>query len=188
MVFRLNNTFADPDTGAGVQRGFPAPGAGAQTTGPATPLPGRTATQRSPVYPTKGRRTWFRPSSPDGGQRGFPDPLGPAQARPAGSMDNRDYVQSGLPVEVWTPYYSRGTAAWVPNYGKVLTNPIGAGIEAKYRPQASYGGAAQYENGALWWTSQSIPTSVNLQGLTDPQELADILGMVYVQGVVRTTG
>lgn len=186
MVFRLSNSNPTPAAGAGSQRGFPSPGAGAQTTGQGSPrLPD---TPWRPRRPTQGRRTWLRPATATGGAQGFPAPLGAAQGRPAGSMDNRDYVQSGLPVEVWTPEYSRGTAAWVPNYGKVLTNPIGAGIMANYRTQASYGGAAQYENGALWWTSQAIPTSVNLQGLTDPQVLSDILGSIYIQGVVRTTG
>jgi len=91
-----------------------------------------------------------------------------------------------MPVE--TPYYDRGAAAVVQNYGKVLENPIGAGIVALSRPQASYGGAAQYDYGALWWTSQAIPTSINLQGLTDPEALNEILGSVAVQAVVRTTG
>lgn len=97
-------------------------------------------------------------------------------------------LQYGLPIMVYTPYYDRGAAAYVPNYGKVLFNPIGAGIVAQYRPQASYGKAAQYANGALWWSSQAIPTTVNLQGLTDPRTLAAMLGPIKIQGVVRTTG
>jgi hypothetical protein len=94
----------------------------------------------------------------------------------------------GQNVEVYTPYFSRGAAAYVQNYGKVLTNPIGAGVVARYRPQASYGGAAQYRNGAIYWTSQAIPTSVNLQGLTRPQDLAAVLGPINVQAALRTTG
>jgi hypothetical protein len=86
-----------------------------------------------------------------------------------------------------TPYYSRGAPAYVPNFGYVLTNPIGAGVVARYRTQASYGPAAQYANGAIWWTSQVVPTSINLQGLTNPDELAQLLDSVTVQAVVRTT-
>lgn len=186
MVFRLSNTYQNPTEGANAQRGFPAPGSGAQTTG--SGKPGAVPTARDPSRPTQGRRSWFRPASPRGGQQGYPAPLNAAQHRPDGTMDNYDYTQSGLPVEVWTPYFSRGTAAWVPNYGKVLTNPIGGGVQALHRPQASYGGAAQYENGALWWTSQAIPTTINLQGLTNPSVLGDQLGDVLVQAVVRTTG
>lgn len=94
----------------------------------------------------------------------------------------------GDAIYVYTPPYSRGAAAYAPNFGKVLVNPIGAGIDASYRPQASYGYAAQYHNGALWWTSQDIPTSINIQGLTDPEALAEIVGMENVIAMVKTTG
>jgi len=83
---------------------------------------------------------------------------------------------------------SYGAGGVAPQYGKVLTNPIGAGVVALHRPQASYGSAAQYVNGAIWWTSQAIPTTVNLQGLTRPQDLAAVLGPLYVQAAIRTTG
>ena len=186
MVFQLARTYADPGPGPGSQRGYPAPGAGAQTTGPWSPEPH--PIPREPVRPTKGRRSWFRPSDPDGGQRGTPPSLNAAQRRPAGSMDANPPPFPAEPIYVYTPYFSRGTAAYVPNLGKVLTNPIGAGVVALHRPQASYGGAAQYENGALWWTSQAIPTTIAPQSLTDPDQLAAILGSLQVQAVVRTTG
>ncbi len=186
MVFKLSLSSATPNTGSNVQRGFPAPGAGSQTTGAYTPPPASVSAY-APLRPTKGRRSWFRPSSPQGGQRGFPAPLNVAQSRPVGSMPNVPDA-SGLPEFVETPYFSRGTAAFVPNYGKVLTNPIGAGVVAMHRPQASYGPAATYADGAIWWTSQAVPTTVNLQGLTDPAALAALLGPIKVQGVVRTTG
>jgi hypothetical protein len=108
-------------------------------------------------------------------------------AYPAGLMNNHP-IQRGSPVPVTTPYYDRGAAATVQNFGKLLYDPIGAGIPVPYRTQASYGPAAQYANSALWWTSQVIPTTINLQGLTDPQALNEILGSVLVQAVVRTTG
>lgn len=183
MVFQLARTFKKPAQGANVARGFPAPGAGAQTSGDFTPAPRDTgwASDR----PTKGTRSFWDVLRPSGGQQGYPDPLGPGQRRPAGSMPNVPLV-SGLPIPVTTPYFSRGAAATVQNYGKVLTNPIGAGVVAQHRPQASYGPAAQYVNGAIWWTSQGIPTSVNLQGLTDPAVLAAMLGSVNVQAVIRT--
>lgn len=187
MVFKLSNTFTQPTAPANAQRGFPAPGAGAQTTDPNVRSPDMTATPWVPNRPTKGVRTWFKPSSAQSEQRGFPAPQNAAQRRPAGSMPNVPPL-SGMPTAVWTPYYDRGSAAWVQNFGKVLVNPIGAGIVALNRPQASYGMSSQYENGALWWTSQVIPTSINPQGLSDPQELAALLGSLNVQAVVRTTG
>lgn len=102
-------------------------------------------------------------------------------------MPNAPPIFGGV-YQHYTPYYDRGAAAFVPNFGYVLYNPIGAGIPALHRPQASYGPAAQYADGAIWWATQVIPTSVNLQGLTDPEELAAILSPLQIQGVVRTTG
>lgn len=183
MVFQLARTYQDPAAGSGPQRGFPAPGDGAQTSGPA-PL-AQDHVFWEPERPTKGTRSWFKPAA--GGQQGFPTVGELAQGRAPGSRPNVPPVY-GLNMPVYTPYFSRGAAAYVQNYGKVLTNPIGAGVVAQYRPQASYGPAAQYENGALWWTSQVIPTSINPQGLTSPDELAALLDGLQVQAVVRTTG
>lgn len=192
MVFRLANTFASPSTGSGTQRGFPAPGSGAQSTGPS---PGARAVTREaetgPVRPTKGRRSWFAPSEPQDAQRGFPGPLAGGQRRSKGSTvpEPRYTGDNGSGVSyVAGPVYSAGANQYVPQTGTVLSNPIGAGIVATHRPQASYGSAGQYYDGAIWWTSQDIPTSINPAGLVDPQELSAILGDVYVQAVVRTTG
>jgi hypothetical protein len=190
-MFRLSNTWAQPSSGG--QSGFPAPGAGAQTTGgPFVPKhPG--AVEWTPERPTKGRRTFFRqakrgsPNEGVSGQQGFPSVENDAQRRPPGSMPNVPPVYGGN-IQVWTPYYSRGADAYVQNYGKLLTNPIGAGVVALQTPQASYGGAAQYFDGQLFWTSQVIPTNIPLQGLTDPEELAAILDGIDIQAVVRTTG
>lgn len=184
-MFKLARTFNDPSSGPNAQRGYPAPGAGEQTVGDWSP-PQPQASWES-ARPTKGARSWFRPGGATGGQQGFAPPEDGGQRRPPSSMPNRP-PQYGGNIEVWTPYFSRGAAAYVQNYGKVLTNPIGAGVVAMHRPQASYGPAAQYANGAIWWTSQAIPTSVNLQGLTDPAALAAYLGPINVQAVIRTTG
>lgn len=183
MVFQLSRTFGKPAHGGNANRGFPAPGAGAQTSGDFTPAPWDVAWQSD--QPTQGRRSFFGAARPRGEQRGFPEPFNAGQRRPDGSMPNVP-AYSGLPTPVTTPYFSRGAAATVQNYGKVLTNPIGAGVVAQHRPQASYGSAAQYVNGAIWWTSQAIPTTVNLQGLTSPADLAAVLGPVYVQAAIRT--
>lgn len=184
-MFAVSRTFKKPTQGGNANRGFPAPGAGAQTTGDFTPAP-RDAVW-IPERPTKGRRTFWDALRPSGGQQGYPDPMGPGQERPAGSMPN-SVPYSGLPSFGPVMRQSYGTAGLAPQYGKVLTNPIGAGVVAMHRPQASYGVAAQYVNGAIWWASQTIPTSVNLQGLTDPAQLAAVLGPINVKAAIRTTG
>jgi len=183
MVFKLALTYQDASAPANAQRGFPAPGTGAQTSGP--PSQARQPfIDPSPVRPTKGLLSWLFPSSPSGEQRGMAPAASPAQMRPAGSMPNEPPIYGGS-IEVYTPYYSRGADAYVQNYGKVLTNPIGAGIVALQRPQASYGQASEYHNGAIWWTNQTIPTSVGMQGLTSPEVMEALLGMVNVQAAVR---
>lgn len=177
-MFKVSRTFNKPTQGGNAQRGYPAPGAGAQTTGVYTPPPADM--DMGSERPTKGRRSFFDVL----GQRGFAAPQNAAQRRPAGSMPNIPAV-SGLPSWAPTARQSYGAEGVAPQYGKVLTNPIGAGVVALHRPQASYGGAAAYYNGIIWWTSQSIPTSVNLQGLTDPAVLAAVLGPINVQAAVR---
>jgi hypothetical protein len=140
-----------------------------------------------PVRPIAGDNTWPNTEVDGGQQRGFPSPLSFLQRRPKGSMPNKPPVFGGVDYN-WTPDYDRGAAAYVPITGYVLTNPIGAGVYTPYRPQASYGPAGQYADGAIWWTSQVIPTSVNLNGLTNPDELAQLLDSIEIQAVVRTTG
>jgi len=185
MVFRVADTFKNPASGANAQRGFPAPGSGAQISG--DPITGSSYVPQVPTRPIKGRRSWFDIYTGSNPQRGFPSPENEDQKRPKGLMNNIPAV-GGLPLEVYTPYYSRGAAAFVENYGKTLVNPIGNGVQVNHRPQASYGGAGQYFNGAIWWTNQVIPTSIPMQGLNSPDELAAILSGLEVQGVVRTTG
>lgn len=182
MVFMVSRTFDDP---ASSQAGFPSPGDGAQTTGDGSPLPTNSIWEA--LRPIKGMLSWLYPSGPVEAARGFPAPENGGQRRPDGSMPNEAPIFGGVYMHE-TPYYDRGAAAFVPNFGKVLTNPIGAGVVALQRPQASYGPAAQYANGAIWWTSQVIPTSINLQGLTSPEEIAGLLNSLTVQAVVRTTG
>ena len=183
MVFKLARTYDDPSQGSNAQRGFPAPGAGAQRTG-SDPLTMNAATAPTPVRQAKGRRSFWKPAAPSNAQRGMPEAENPDQARPAGSMPNIP-ATGGLPLEVYTPYFSRGAGAYVENYGKVLVNPIGAGVQVLDRPQASYGPSSEYYNGVIWWTSQAIPTSIPMSSLTSPEELAALLGAMNVQAAMR---
>lgn len=183
-LFKPRRTFNDP---AASQSGFPSPGEGAQTTGDPTSL---SAPQRpidyAPQRPTKGLFSWAAPTAPESAQRGFPSPESAGQTRPPHTMDNVPPIFGGV-YQNWTPYYDRGAAAYVPNFGKVLTNPIGAGVVALNRPQAFYGPAGDYEDGAIWWTAQQVPTTVPLQGLTSPDELAQLLGPIDLQAAIRTS-
>lgn len=187
-MFRLNRTWAKPSNEEGANRGFPSPGAGAQRGG-ALPSPAVLALGSAPdaglgpERPTKGRVTWFDASGFHGSQAGQPAPGGPSQGQDGWVQSG--FTPDGRPHYVRGPDYSKGTARDVPNYGKVLTNPIGAGVVALFRPQASYGQAAQYYNGAIWWTPQAIPTSIPTQGLTSPAAMRELLGDLYVQAAVR---
>ncbi len=182
-MFEVARTFYDP---ADNQSGFAEPGAGAQTVGDQSyasfwyPV----TEQENPERPTKGIFSWLFPANPASEQRGFAEPQNALEHRPPGSMPNEPPIFGNV-YQNYTPYYSRGAAAYVPNFGYVLTNPIGAGVVALQRPQAFYGPAAEYQDGSIWWTSQAVPTAVHLQGLTNPHELAALLSQMEVQAVVR---
>lgn len=183
-MFRLARTFAAPASPANAVRGFPAPGAGDQTTGPAKKPHQQVA--RLPIFQAAGTRSWSRPDLPQSLSRGQPIPENAAQHRPPGALQTPPMFGGVSYLE--TPFYDRGAEAFTPNFGKVLANPIGAGVQVLNRTQASYGSAGQYQNGAIWWTSQEIPTSTNLTGLSDPEEIQALVGDINVYAVVRTTG
>lgn len=190
--FKPRNTFVNATSNAAVNAGQPSPGSGAQYLPTTSPPPQAFdfTGPREPQHPTRGRRTWLRASSPRGGQQGMAPPLDDLQMRPSTgpfAMDNVPPV-SGLPIPVTTPEYSRGAARTVQNYGKVLYNPIGAGIPVPDRPQASYGPSGQYIEGSIFWTSQVIPTSIPPTALTSPQELADLLDPLTVYAAARVNG
>lgn len=185
-MFKLALTYYGPTQGANAQRGFPAPGSYNQVVGdPVTRNP--PPVKETPVRPTKGIRSFLNSFLGANVQRGMPEPQNALEHRPVGSMPNHPIVQS-RPWTTTTPYYDRGAAAVVQNFGKVLTNPIGAGVVALHRPQASYGRSSEYHYGALWWTAQNIPTSVDFTSLVSAEDLSDALGPLNVQAAVRTSG
>ena len=184
-MFKLARTYNDPTQGGNAQRGFPAPGAGEQLTGDPSQPRNAPDVVPTPVRGTKGVRSWLNSFFGDGAQRGFPTPQNELEAYPYGSMNNH-VVVDGNPDLVWTPYYSRGAAAIVQNFGKVTVNPIGAGVVALDRPQASYGPAAEYHNGQIWWTPQNQPTSIPSQSLVSVEDLSAALGPVNVQAAIRS--
>jgi hypothetical protein len=181
-LFTIKRTFADPGQS---QSGMASPGAGAQRSGEPSYLADRDncPRQTEPERPTKGIFSWLF-GTPESRQRGFPAPENALQHRPPGSMTEVPPIFGGV-YQQYTEPYSRGAAAYAPNFGKVLENPIGAGIVVLHRPQSSYGGSAEYHNGVAFWTNQTIPTSIHLQGLTTPEEMEALLGTVDVQAAVR---
>lgn len=183
MVFQVNRTYYDPQDN---QSGFAEPGAGAQTTGDPSfvSLP-QPVIEETPERPTKGLFSWLFPDNNHGDQAGQPEPFNALQHRPPGDMNNTAPLQPAVLQQVYTPYFSRGADAYVPQTGKVLTNPIGAGVVALQRPQASYGPAGEYVDGAIWWHSQAVPTTVGLQGLISAEQLQDLVGDMNVQAMVR---
>lgn len=188
-LFTIKRSFANPGSGQGAQRGMAAPGAGAQRGGEASYLSdwqGESQDNLAPERPTKGILSWLF-GDPESKQRGFPSPENALQHRPPGSMPNRPRVFGGV-YQQYTEPYSRGAAAYAPNFGKVLENPIGAGIVAIHRPKASYGKPAEYVNGIAFWTSQTVPTSIHLQGLATPEEMEALLGNMNVEAAVRING
>lgn len=180
-MFRLSLSSSAPTTGANSQRGQPAPGSGSQTTGPAIRANNTPDIPYVPERPTKGLRSWFRPAANP--QQSMPSPEDASQRRPPGSLTDQEMFGGVAYTE--TPYYDRGAAAFVPNFGRVVANVIGAGIFAPDRPLASYGQAATYENGMIFWTSQVIPTSVQLSSLEEAEGLAAIVGQTNVEAMVR---
>lgn len=181
-MFKLARTFYDP---AESQSGFAEPGAGAQTVGDPTfasmPQP---AIDQTPERPTKGVFSWLFPASPRSMQAGQPEPENALQHRPPGSMPNTAPID-GITDFNWTPNYSRGADAFVPITGKVLYNPIGAGVVAMQRPQASYGPSGEYIDSQIFWKSQSVPTTVDLNGLLGPEQIEALVGSMNVQAMVR---
>lgn len=182
MVFQVSQTFYDPQDS---QSGFAEPGAGGQTTGdPSYTSLAQPPVEGEPERPTKGLFSWLMPWLNPGVQAGQPEPLNALQHRPPGSMPNEAPIYGEVGYN-WTPEYSRGAGAYVPITGKVLTNPIGAGVVAMQRPQASYGPSGEYVDHAIWWHSQAVPTTVDLNGLLSAEQVEALVGSMSVQAMVR---
>lgn len=181
-MFKPARTFYDPSQS---QSGFAEPGAGAQTTGePSYNAFVSPPIEATPERPTKGVFSWLFPASARSLMAGQPEPGNALQYRPPGSMPNVAPID-GIVDYIIGPEYSRGANRYVPQTGYVLSNPIGAGIVAMQRPQASYGPAGEYQDGAIFWTAQTVPTTVDLNGLLGPEQVAALVGNMNVQAMVR---
>lgn len=139
---------------------------------------GNTATRAGTVR----QRRW-QPAEGAAAQRGTPDAAYGARTpawqptRPDGSTRWSDGVAAAN--------LGLGAAALAPQFGHVPVNPIGAGLPATARPQASYGSAGRYVAGTVFWAAQTVPTSVPLGPLVSAQTLAALLGRMNVRAAVR---
>jgi hypothetical protein len=92
--------------------------------------------------------------------RGQPVPLAWWQMRsapgPAAPM------MQPVPFYLTSTPYSRGADAHAPQFGKVIYNPIGAGVVAPYRLPSIAGPGARYMFSAIWFDVQTIPTSMQI--------------------------
>ena len=180
-MFRVSNTYNNPSDVQNAQRGFPAPGAGAQTTGQWT---GKERPGPAPELQPVGADSWEGITSADA-QRG----MGPALDAVQFTTRNEQPIPQPFPVlyDTWWP--DRGAAGVAPDFGQVVTNPIGAGVQvsAPFDVHAR-GPAGQYFTDTIFWTSQVIPTSVHLDGLLTPEQVAALVDPLQVYGAVYTTG
>src|SRR5690348_9199441 len=102
-------------------------------------------------------------------QRGFPSPLNAQESRAAYGCYFRNVPPFGGRIMVQPRRNDMGAAGFVNNFGQVFVNPIGAGVVALNRPQASYGKAGEYINHTIFWSQQTIPTTIPLGPLVSPR-------------------
>lgn len=132
-------------------------------------------------------RAWFLPAvSAQQRQRGFPSPLNAEETRAANGAAFGNVPPFGGVVMAMPRRNDLGAAGFVPNFGRPLVNPIGAGVVALHRPQASYGSSGQYVDHTIFWATQTIPTTIPMGPLVSPQTMQALLGTINVQAAVRT--
>lgn len=132
----------------------------------------RNVRRRTPV------RFWF--GSHTSQQRGEPAPLGPADLRPP---ENFQFfgMPGGIPAYRYTRRYDRGAAAFSFNEGKILSNPIGAGIVPMYRQHVhpTYIGEVLPYGYGIYWRSQAIAAGQSgptLSNLLTPRDIYALMG------------
>ena len=124
-------------------------------------------------------RSWFKPAG-NPAQSGRPNPADAPRVPPWSRMQPNNVVRH---TPIMVPDF--GASAWTSIFGRLSTNPIGAGIVATARPQASYGPPGTYQNGIIIWHAQKTPTSVALNPLITQANLAAILGQINAAAAVR---
>lgn len=185
-LFNIVNTWKNVTSAANQQRGFPAPGTGAQQTNSARQPPPEHAWladipyEGSDTWPATGAYTYGNPTFPVDAQRGQPAAEAQNQQYPRGALNQP--MLDGRTLYRETREFSRGMQRYAPITPYVLAtaNP---GDIVPFRPSVvpRYP-LGQYINNTIFWTNQVIPTSVPLAGLQTEKSIDELLSTFQVYG------
>lgn len=184
-MFKIVNTFKNAASPQNQQRGFPAPGTGAQQTNDARKRP-----QETPWYaatPLQGTDAWDgtgyeygSPQFPVDAQRGQPVANSPGIRRPAGSVVS-------APMDGTTRYretrnFSRGMQRYAVDT-PILVQDANPGSIVPHKPRVvpNYP-LGQYINNTIFFANQVIPTTIPLAGLQTQKAVAALLSTFDVEG------
>lgn len=178
-MFKIVNTWKKAATPQNQQRGFPAPGTGAQQSGRARKKPGDVTWTTRTSY--RGRDTYLNPAYPVDAQRGSPAAEGALQAYLEGQLTSP--IPNGRTTYRVTREFSRGSQAFVASTGIVLSSP-NPGVTVTHKPRVvpNYP-LGQYINNTIFWANQVIPTTIKLQGLQTQEAIDAMLASFQVYGM-----
>lgn len=94
----------------------------------------------------------------------------------------------GFPVYITSRPFSRGADAHAPHFGKLAINPIGGGVFAPYRIPTIAGPGARYQNAAIWFDVQTVPTSIRMNNSVPVETVNALIAQAHVGPSYRTTG
>lgn len=97
-------------------------------------------------------------------------------------------IAQGVPFYLTSRPYSRGAGAHAPKFGTLNYNPIGAGVPAPYRLPTIAGPGARYQQGAIWFDVQTIPTTMSMGPTMSMDSVAALLAQSHVAAMYATTG
>jgi hypothetical protein len=97
-------------------------------------------------------------------------------------------IAQGGPIYLQSRPYDRGAGAFAPKFGVININPIGAGIYAPYKLPVIAGPGARYQNAAIWFDVQTVPTSVQASPTMSMQSLNSLIATSSVSAMYATTG
>lgn len=185
-MFKIVNTFKNAVTPQNQQRGFPAPGTGAQQTNPARKAPGEVpwldmvGEAGMDTWPSTAAYTYGNPGFPVDAQRGQPIANAPGIHRPPGSVVNGR--MDGTTRYRETPNFSRGMQRFAVNTPILIQNANpGDWVPHKPRVVPNYP-LGQYINNTIFFANQVIPTSITLSGLQTQKSVAALLSTFEVEG------
>lgn len=117
--------------------------------------------------------------------RGTPGFAAPYQMR---QIAGPDTIPQPGPIYLQSRPYSRGADAYAPKFGVLNINPIGAGVYAQYKLPPIAGPGARYQFGAIFFDTQTVPTSLHLSPVMSQESLEALLSTSHVAAMYATTG